>query len=197
MTARLDDWETLSVAWRAAPVEHPLGIDTLRRTVHRRQRELIAVLAAEVAITLLVVGLTVRLLRGGFNRATGTGAALVLLWTATVWAFTIWNRRGTWRPLAATTKEYLRLSRQRIVAGGRTVTFVRASVSVYAIAYGGWFITRVTWQTQAREAQMIWLFAVAYCSLLLAWSVWYARRLKVDLQRTESIERSLDLSQVA
>jgi hypothetical protein len=197
MTARLDDWDTLSVRWRAQLAEAPLAIDGLRRTVHRRHRELLALVSGEVALTAVVLGAVVRLLRGGFNRTSIMTTTLVLLVTVVVWAFTIWNRRGIWRPLSETTTEYLRLSRQRIAAGRRTVIFVRASASVYTVAYGTWFVSRVSRHSLDSDEQVIWLIAAAYCSLLVAWSVWYARRLTRELERIESMERSLGLCEAA
>ncbi len=199
MTAspHLDDWDTLSAAWRSPSAEEPIAIDGLRRMVHRRQREMVALVVGEVAITILVGAMVLRVLRGGFTRSAVAAAALAIVVAAIVWAFTIWNRRGSWRPLAETTREYLRLSRERIVAGRRTVLFVRASVSIYTVAYGGWFVARVSRHSLGNEERTIWLFAAAYCWLLVVWSVWYARRLTREREQIESIARSLGLSEAA
>lgn len=197
MTARLDDWDTLSAAWRADTTDAPLALNQLRRTVQQRQRELMALFVGEITLTLFVVAILVRALRGGLTRASLASAALLVCVTLIVWAFTYWNRRGLWRPLAETTREYLRLSRDRIAAGRRTVMFVRASAAVYAVAYGSWFAVRASRQAFDAQERMIWVFAATYLSLLLAWSVWYTRRLTIDVKRVDAIERLLGLSEAA
>jgi len=196
MTARLDEWDVMGAEWRrAAPEPATISLDTLRHTVTRRQRELLVLYAGEVALTLGVIVFIVRMLRGGLNRGTVTATTLTLVWTAIVWAFATWNRRGTWRPLSETTKEYLRLSRRRVGSGQRTVIFVRASLGVSVVAYGAWFLVR---EREVSETErLILMFSGAYCSLLLMWSVWYARRLSRDLRQIESIERSLGLCEAA
>ena len=197
MTARLDDWDALSVQWRAQLADAPLAIDGFRRSVHRRHRELLTLVSGEVALTVVVLGAVLRLLRGGFNRTSIMTATLVLLVTVIVWAFAIWNRRGIWRPLSETPTEYLRLSRRRVAAGRRTVIFVRASASVSAVAYGTWFVSRVSRHSIDSDEQVVWLIGAAYVSLLVAWSFWYARRLTRELERIESIEQSLGLCEAA
>lgn len=196
MTARLDEWDVMGAEWRRGePEASPISVEALRRTVSRRQRELMALYAGEAALTLGVIVFIVKMLRGGVNRGTVTATALILVWTAIVWAFSTWNRRGIWQPLAETTKEYLRLSRRRVGSGRRTVTFVRVSLVIYAVAYGTWFLVRE--RAVSETERLILLIAGVYCSLMLAWSVWYTRRLSRDLRHIESIELSLGLCDAA
>lgn len=197
MNARLDDWDLLGKQWRAVAVAEPLPLELLRHTVRRRQREMFLLRTGEIAFTTVVLAFTFdRLVRSDFNRVTLLWAAMVVLWTAVVWSFSIWNRRGSWQPLGETTRDYLTLSRQRVVAGGRTVRFVRVTLVLYGAGYGTWFLTRLRAGIDVEE-RTIWIFAAAFCSAMYGWSAWYTRRLSHDLMRIESIERSLAFSEAA
>jgi hypothetical protein len=199
MTVPLDDWDSLGAEWRTMAIERhsPSGVPALQSIVQRRRRELILVLAGEVCLTIAVIALVIRSLGNGFTRTSILAVTLLVVTSMAVWGFVIWNRRGIWRPLAETTTEYLRLSRRRIVAGRRTVAFVRAWTGVYFLMYGPWYVIRVARHTLNSEDNVRWMGAALYGVGLVLWSAWYSRRLTRDLAEIEAIEQSLGLSQVS
>ncbi len=199
MNSPRDDWDALVSSWRAFPdgVQPTDQFEALRRTARRRGQGLQALVVFEVCLTIAVLAFVVELLLRERSRLSWISAGCTVAITIVVWSFTTWNRRRVWKPLSETTAEYLRLSRHRIVAGKRTLRFVRASTVVYVAAYGPWFLYRASRLTLSDGEILRWLAAATYAVGLAAWSIWYSRRLSRDMAQVEAIEVALDLRQAA
>ncbi len=199
MTTRRDDWDVLAASWRTMPTtpRPPHQLETLRATARRRGHGLLVLVVVEVCLTVAVLAFVVELLLRERSRMSWVAAACAVVMTIVVWSFTTWNRRGIWRPLSESTSEYLRLSRQRIVAGRRTLRFVRVSTVLYVAAYGPWFLYRASRLTLSDGEVFRWVAAAAYGAGLVLWSAWYQRRLSDDLAQIQAMETSLDLRHAA
>jgi len=176
-----DVWSALTDVWQrqtawAAP-EFPGGI--LGRKVRAHRRLMRWVLAVEVLITVASLAASVALLRwhGGI---TGTAAA-VYTWVllAVVWSFAVSNRRGTWRPVAETTRAYLDLSALRCRRQLRTVWLVIVLAAVQFGCVTLWLAARVL-QTPSlltpSRALVGWIVGGLMTAIYVGWAVWFRRR---------------------
>jgi len=175
-TPSLDEWDTISAEWRSPGAVAPRAItlDALRQTVRRRARTRLLTLAAEVVVTVIVVAWSLAQLPAvGMAASVGRGA--ILLFTASIWAVTIWNRRHSWRPLGVTTVDFLRLAHAQLDAGERSLRMSRAVVGVVALAWTPWVAWRFAHGLIAADEAPVWALFAAYLVVMLGGCAWYAR----------------------
>ena len=142
MTTRQDtEWEGWARAWRAKDAPAPEVRSQLEARVRRASLMMILAVAAEYA-------LAVGLLALSFIVAARNPQPVILAWAAAVWlfvfaawGFSLWNRRGIWRPVGRTTEAFVALSRERCLRKLTTVRFTRwllAAEVLFLIPWGWW-----------------------------------------------------------
>ncbi len=179
-------WEQVGLVWRGQGREATLA-EQLAARVQRQSRRMRLVLAGEVIITLAVMGFVFGVMRGVGTPVSFRIAAATLLYTAGVWAFALWNRRGTWQPYGATTADFLALLRlraeRRIRSAWFCLTVVAAAaaftVSDIAAAWG-----------EGRVPPWEWSVWLAYCAAMIVWSLWYRWRAKAEIRGIDAMIRA-------
>jgi hypothetical protein len=128
MTQQQDEWLDIQTEWQGADTPSELIASLIQRARGYRRR-MIRVIVAEVAITVLVGYAALAVLRGAPDRTPW------LIWMsvfiAAVWAFALWNRHGTFEPVAATTRAYLDLMIVRCERRLRSVRFILAVLAIH------------------------------------------------------------------
>jgi hypothetical protein len=195
MTVPADEWVGLRTKWRGEPTT-PRSADALvrlRQRVHRHDNRMRLVIATEVALTVFVIAVAWSSLMHPSGRGVLPAIATFVLIVA-CWAFAIWNRRGSWRPLSESTSEYLRLSRVRARAGQRSIRFARLVLGLALVGYVPWFVLRWTNGDISGSEWWWWLVLLGYG--IAAWwiGLWRARAIDADLEMLRDTER--DLSEV-
>ena len=121
-----DVWNAWGVEWRG--IEPALEDGSLRQIVERASRRMRRVVVLEVLVTVVMLGLTVVAVTWEIRDR--VWLLLALLHSAVVWAFALWNRRGTWVPLGVSTRDYLALAIVRCRRGIRSARFAAILVAV-------------------------------------------------------------------
>ena len=133
------DLDRLARDWRTAPPSGPLPravSEQLDRQVRRGTRRLVGTTFLELAITVAVFVLLAQLVPPG-KGSISVFWGLAVLHTAAVWGFTLWNRRGLWRPLGQDTTSFLHLVRKRAARRLAAAKFALALILVeVALAVG-------------------------------------------------------------
>jgi hypothetical protein len=104
-----DDWNALSAAWQAQPVD----VDALRRAVQRRSWRMKLLMALDVACAVVGAVFAVHLFLGsaGFWPRVGSGIGLAALAAAVLINYRL--RRGLWQAADSSVIALLNLQRQR------------------------------------------------------------------------------------
>jgi hypothetical protein len=175
-SAARDDWAALASRWQVRSEPLRLSIDDLLRRERLRRAGMALLLLSEVLISLgaLLGTWTVRsMMNGG-----GTILLLVvILYTALVWIFMLWNRRGTWRPEEETVEGFVAILSLRARRGLRTARFTTGVVLVQAVATVLW-VTAILIRkgTDALPRVLLALSITAIISAgFLLWAVWFRR----------------------
>jgi hypothetical protein len=129
------EWDGLAAVWRDTEVDRAGEIRALVRRQSRRMRYL---LALEVVVTIVVLGLVASIAIRRPGPVTFWWALASVLHTAVVWAFAWWNRRGVWRPMAETTSAYLRLALDRTLRQRRAAWFAIGLVAIEGAVMFAW-----------------------------------------------------------
>lgn len=186
MTSKLD-WAELTDTWKVSePVES--SAPDFAIALRRRVRSTLLVVAVEVALTGGLLWVT--WLQLGRD-LTGSGAAtLFVLWGSWVAAtgFAWWNRRGQWARTAASTLEFVRLSRERAERKVRIAWFTAGMLVVQigfvsvlaALAPPPGLLTAGGWIT-------VGIVAAVYAG----WAVRYHRVAITERDHYAELERSL------
>ena len=127
-TAR-DDWQDLSHVWQATGTTQHIDVPALRARIGRGQRRARLVLWLEVVITAVYLAAAVFLVRRMPSLWSWLVAADVLAMVIAAWTFALWNRRGTWRPTAESTEQYIALLRLHCVRRIQAAWFVWATTA--------------------------------------------------------------------
>jgi Kef-type K+ transport system membrane component KefB len=197
-TPARDEWADLAAEWQRTPHDRARLVAELARKVRRHRRRMLAVLACEVLITLLALGASVQLVRAGDSRALVAATWCWLLVTVS-WAFALWNRRGTWRPVAEHTRAYLELSFERCRRQLRAVRFVLAMVLVQFPLLALWVAARASAAPGGAHGRRA-LLANGFLLLLLAgylgWAIWFRGRTRREIKWLEQACRRLENADV-
>lgn len=133
-----DDWTTLAAEWQEAAPPVAADAEALRVRVDADRQRMRWFLAADVAVSLLAIAATIATVRsypGSWSRfvAIDTTAMLVAMW-----AFAMWNARGTWRPLGQTTEAFLGLTRLRCMRRLRALSYATIITVLQVVAVLWW-----------------------------------------------------------
>jgi hypothetical protein len=159
MTTDFDDpgFTALADTWRSAELPLPPLAPiprALRERVQRGSRQLVLGTAIEIVVTVAVLALAATILAASPPERPDTRWiwwTLAIAHSGIVWAFTLWNRRGIWRPLAQDTAAFLALTRERARRRRHAALFILwfvaaeacAAVVANAMAPSGLFARRV------------------------------------------------------
>ncbi len=106
-------WQAVGLTWRTDEHRALTVSERVAQRVHRQSRRLRMILVSEIILTVIMVAMSFTIVARYNAAGTLRVGAMVLLYTAAVWAFTLWNRRGVWRPYGETTAEFVQLLRVR------------------------------------------------------------------------------------
>jgi hypothetical protein len=193
-TALEQAWKTVSTTWQTDEFQARALADVLRGRIDRQTRRMRWVVAIEVAITVIVLHLVATVI----IKSGGAGAvrlsALVLLYTGGIWAFALWNRRGTWSPYGEATADFVALLRVRAERRMKSARFCISVIAIAALLVGRQI--EAAWRGGSMSAwdRGIWIGFSIYSVGLVAWGVWYLRRARRELQGLAAMERELDLN---
>jgi hypothetical protein len=184
------DWETLGAAWRE---QHPIAVlpPNLASRLHRQTWLMWATTSTEV---LLFAGLAVfTWWYAGDSPSPARLGLLGLMWFLNIGigAFSLWNRRGSWRAEAETTKAFVDLLHRRAVAKVRVARFVRLAVLLQAAV-----VVALVWLDSMPGSSMDRLrsataLAMAIAVAYLVWSAWFERRALRELEEALAARRMI------
>ena len=185
-------WQTVGLTWRTD--EHralPLR-ERVAQRVHRQSRRLRIILAGEIALT--IVMLTISFTIAGRDNAEGTLrlSAIVLLYTAGVWAFGLWNRRGVWRPYGETTAEFVQLLRVRAERRIQSARFTQVVIGLAVILFGREVATAWSAGFASTWQRTVWMLFGLYVVGIVAWSIWYERKARREVRELADFQKQLD-----
>jgi hypothetical protein len=167
----------------------------LRQTIDRQTRQMRLLMVAEVAVTIIFGGGS--LLASLTLRRSDVTVLTAGIWVfiAIAWAFSQANRRGLWRPAAATTAAYLDLVILRARRRLQAVSFTSISYIVFLSFNLGW-----VYQELARHGGTgLWAFLTsgpvfivwALTALLALVAIWHRRRITAQLNNLAELRREL------
>lgn len=195
MTTRHDtEWEGWALAWRADDAPAPEVRSRLEARV--RSASLMMILAAA-----LEYALAVGMLALSFIVAAGNPRPVMLVWCAMIWifvfaawGFSLWNRRGIWRPEGQTTEAFVALTRERCLRKLRTVRFTRwllAAEVIFLVPWGWWEYASDPVKFALHPQAYLFRYGLIALFVLAAsvWSVWYGRWARHELAALEESQR--------
>ncbi|MGQ0640471.1 MAG: hypothetical protein ACT4P6_06820 [Gemmatimonadaceae bacterium] len=184
-------WEAAGVVWRTdehAPVrlnEH------LGERVRRQSGRLRLILAGEIVTTVAILVVSGALIMRNAGANAVRVGALVLLYTAGVWAFTLWNRRGIWSPYGETTADFVGLLRVRAQRRIRTAWFCIIVIGLAAILSSREI--KVAWQAgDISLTDWIWIGFTAYSACFIVWSAWCLWHAQREIRELDALARDLE-----
>lgn len=190
----VNDWAELAAEWQSGLADPP-ALEQLARRERAHRRRLAVVVVLEVLVTAAAMAGSVALVRGRGDVVAWTAAVAAWVTLVAVLAFAVWNRRGTWRPLARTVEGYLAVSELRCRRKIRTARFVAGFVLAGTAALTGWRVLRLGGFAMADGPEAWWRLALPAVVVLayLAWAVWYARRARRELAWLEGLRAALTM----
>jgi hypothetical protein len=189
-TPTTDDWDTLARTWQLTPAQSRRGARdplTLHRHVARRTRLLILTVVLEAILTVAVITWVWARLPDdtSYARVWRIGA---MVFSAAVWAYCLWNRRHSWRPYGADTAAFLKLSRERLEAGRRSVRVVRLVLGAALLVGVPWLALRVSRGFVSPEEGVVWIFFGSYAVCGLGACVWYLRWIAAESRTLDALD---------
>lgn len=185
MTTVDREWEGLGATWRE-PAD-ALSVGWVRSLVDRQTRWLRVVVAFEAAVTVIALAAVVAILVSERTAAAVGWGVAALIHTVLVAGFTAWNRVGVWRPLGASTREYLALARERCLRQRRSARFMASLVLAEGVAFIIWVVV-----ADVELPRGLWRLGLALVAGgALGWAVWYDWTAGRRIARLEGIEQGL------
>jgi hypothetical protein len=182
-----EEWTTLADAWQSAPVAHGLSLEILLRRERRRRILMVLLVVSEVLISLAGLAFAYLVAR----RLPASGGSIlvggVVVYIGVITAFVVWNRRGTWRPLAETMEAFIAISMLRCRRGLRTVRFVTGIVLAQLAAMLAWALVE-----RSGNAWFGVILSAGIGAGYLGWAVWYRWFLLRQLAFFQSLAASAD-----
>ncbi len=190
----LEEWRR---EWQSSARPAPIDAGGLGGHVSRGTRRLILLTAAEVAFTILGIGLAAWKLRRQPNAPTAVWAGMVCVFFAAVWICALSNRRGVWKASGESVRDFLALAKERCrrrISAARFAGALLLAEVLFLIPWGWWeyhsdpaaFANR--WELYLTRYALIG--AAAAASLLFIRS--FRRRARRELQALERLERECD-----
>lgn len=189
-------WQAVGVTWRTDEHRTSTITERLAGRVQRQSEHLRLIVVGEIVLTLAVlVGSGAVIVRNAGASAARTGA-MVLLYTAAIWAFTLWNRRGVWSPYGETTADFIALLRVRAQRRMRTAWFCLVVISVALMLV--FREIEVAWRAgEVNLVDWVWIAMEGYSLCVILWSVWYWRRARREIRELDALARDMALNEVA
>lgn len=183
-------WAAASVTWRTGEHQSATLTEQLARRVRRQSDSLRLILAGEIVLTLVILVVS----GAAIIRNAGAGAlrvgAMVVLYTAAVWAFTLWNRRGIWAPYGETTADFVALLRVRAQRRIRTAWFSQIVITVAALLLSREM--QAAWRAgEVSLVDWVWIYFGVYTAAVIVWSVWYRRQARREMRELDALLRDL------
>jgi len=190
-------WQAVGTTWRTD--EHralDMG-ERLAQRVHRQSRRLRTIVAIEIALTIVMLVLSLTTVARYNAAGTIRIGGMVLLYSAAVWAFALWNRRGVWRPYGETTADFVHLLRVRAERRIRSARFTQIVIGLAVIFVGR--DVAAAWRGGFESAweRGAWIAFAVYALSMLAWSIWYERNARREVHELDALARDLTLNEVA
>jgi hypothetical protein len=187
-----DVWTTLAADWQAARPRLSIDIAALAARVHAHRRRMLRLLAAEMLLSIAIVAF------GAYALASQPRPLAIFLvadsWVllAIAWAFSIWNRRSTWRPVTETVEAYLELSRTRCRRQLRAVWFTIAVIVLQLVAVALWrLLGGESMPTAPGPRSLLPVASGLVVAGYLTWGAWYGRRARRQLVELDRLREEL------
>jgi hypothetical protein len=189
--ALTNEWTELVEQWNAVD-ESAMHFDTLRARIDAERRRMIRGVFTDVVVSALFVGVAgYALVRfpSAWTRLFAVDVAVMLVAT---WAFAVWNRRGTWRPLGETTESFLRLARLRCRRKIQAVRFGVEVMIAQLVAVTAW---RVWGPQQAPfvPTETLAILPVVVVVAITGWLALSRRRAARELAELERLHAQLSV----
>jgi len=187
--ALTNEWTELIEQWNAVD-EPSIHFDVLRARIEAERRRMIRDVAVDTVVSVLfvaVAGYAVLRFPGAWTRLFAVDVAAILV---AVWAFAVWNRRGTWRPLGETTESFLRLARLRCRRKIQAVRFGAEVMLAQLVAVAAWRV----WGPQRAPFAPTEMLAVLPAVVVVTFTVWLAlarRRAARELAELDRLHAQL------
>lgn len=167
--------------------------EMLRQRVKRQTWRLRLIVASEILLTVIVLGLTAATLPAMRTSSALRVSAVVLLYTAGVWVFVLWNRRGIWNSYGESMADCVALLRTRAQRRVRSAWFSMLVIAAASLLVSGQIV--MSWRADRIGSWEQWVWAAfgAYSIILVAWSYWYLRRAHTELRELAAIGRDLKI----
>ena len=195
MSTDLDSaWVAAGITWRTD--EHQAPMLQLARRVRIQSESSQLILAGEIVLTLLMLGASgAALMRQGGAGALRVGA-MVLLYTAAIRAFTLWNRRGVWAPYGETTLDFVTLLRIRAQRRIRSAWFSQIVICVAMLLMAREIAA--AWRVgEVRAVNWVWIGLSAYSVAVIVRGVWTWRRARREIRELDALTQELASSEGA
>jgi hypothetical protein len=166
-------------AWRDEWESQPVEIPDLAARVKRHSRFMRFMLAAEMLITAIIGGGTIWLAVNNWELDFAVLAGATWLFFAATWGFAVWNRRGSWSPVARTSSAYLEISIRRCRGAIRAVIFGMALFAAEMLFCLAWIYKRTGGPSFLSTSRM--MVVVVASVLFLVWSLRYRATKKAEL----------------
>lgn len=184
------EWETLVEDWQGGHADIPtVSVEDMKQRVQRQQMRLIATTMVEVAVSAGMIGWTVMLLREGLKFIPFFISMVVWAFLVAAWSFTLWNRRGFWRPQTDTLKQMVEFLFERCQRRLEMVTFslMLTGVLVPFLVVCS-FLVYYTDSLAAEKSSrylLSWGVGVLYLLGCVIWLIRYRRRVQREMEALE------------
>ena len=187
--ALTNEWTDLVEQWNAVD-ESTIHFDALRARIEAERRRMIRGVAVDTVVSVLfvaVAGYAVLRFPSAWTRLFAVDVAAILM---AVWAFAVWNHRGTWRPLGETTESFLRLARLRCRRKIQAVRFSAEVMVAQLVAVAAWRM----WGPQRAPfapTEMLAVLPVVVVVVFTAWLALSRRRAARELAELDRLHAQL------
>ena len=189
--ALTNEWTELVEQWNAVD-ESTIHFDALRARIEAERRRMLRDVAVDTIVSVVfaaVAGYALIRFPSAWTRLFAIDVAAMLV---AVWTFSIWNRRGTWRPLGETTESFLRLARLRCRRKIQAVRFAAEVTVAQLVAVVAWRI----WGPQHAPFAPTEMLALLPAVVVVTFTVWLAvsrRRAAQELAELDRLHAQLSV----
>lgn len=199
MNAEIDrEWESWTVEWRAGgeALEPPAKAD-VRRKARFHTVGLALLTAGEALFSIAALSFVTWWAWREPGGPTVAIALAVFLLLAVVWVYALWNRRGTWRPAIASTREFVEISRLRAQRKLRTIRWLPYFVLFEVLLAAPLAFWRSASDPEGlARYQETWLprFGLVALFLLVIWLglAWWRRRVLSEIEELEELREAIE-----
>jgi len=173
------------LAWREEWTSQAADMPDLAARVKRQTRILRLTLVGEVLVTVVMGGGTLWLAVATGEPDFAVLALATWMFIAAAWIFGLWNRRGSWSPVAMTSSAYLEISIRRCRSALRAAVFGMLLFAVEMLFCLSWIYNRTG---SASFLYSVTMLAVALATILFYVCTWiYRARKKSELTALEKL----------